>query len=156
MTLSDLPAGNALLNAASTVLLSLGYFFIRRERRRAHRHCMVAAFGVSCLFLVSYLIYHAYAGRTVFVEPAGFRPVYLAILLTHTVLAAGVVPLVLLTLYRAARQQFEAHRRLARWTWPIWMYVSVSGVAIYLLLYQIFPQPPAAPPAPAARAFSLQ
>ncbi|MBM3836861.1 MAG: DUF420 domain-containing protein [Verrucomicrobia bacterium] len=140
MSLSDLPAVNACLNSLSAIFLSAGYYFIRRKNQTAHRNCMVSAFATSTLFLICYLVYHFYAGRTVFKDPAWFRPIYLAILLTHTVLAVAILPLVLVTLARALRGRFEAHKRIARWTWPIWMYVSVTGVIIYLLLYQIFPQ----------------
>ena len=140
MSLADLPALNACLNGVSTILLSAGYYFIRSKKQAAHRNCMLAAFVTSSLFLISYLVYHFNAGRTEFREPAWFRPIYLAILLTHTVLAVAIVPLVLITLHRAVKQRFELHRKIARWTWPIWMYVSVTGVLIYFLLYQIFPQ----------------
>ena len=140
MDYAKLPALNACLNGLSTVLLLAGYIFIRRGQRRAHRNCMVGALVSSTLFLMSYLVYHSHAGRTVFENPPAFRPLYLAILLTHTVLAAVIVPLVLLTVVRAARQQFDRHKTIARWTWPLWMYVSITGVVIYLLLYQIFPQ----------------
>ena len=140
MTLSDLPAVNASLNTLSTIFLTAGYIFIRRQRQVAHRNCMIAAVISSALFLTCYLIYHYNAGRTVFRDPAWFRPIYLLILLTHTILAVVIVPMVLMTLYRAARRQFEAHKRISRWTWPIWMYVSITGVLIYFLLYQIFPQ----------------
>ncbi len=140
MTLADLPAVNASLNALSAVFLAAGYHYIRRGNRVAHRNCMLAAVGTSTLFLVSYLTYHFVVHTvTVFRNPAWFRPIYLAILLTHTVLAAAIVPLVLVTLSRALREHFDRHRRIARWTWPIWMYVSVTGVLIYLLLYRIFP-----------------
>ncbi len=107
---------------------------------------MLLAFATSCLFLVSYLTYHfglayyLHKGPTRFVNPPWFRPIYLAILLTHTLLAAVIVPMILITLFRALRERFDLHRRLARWTWPIWMYVSVTGVLIYFLLYRIFPQ----------------
>ena len=101
---------------------------------------MVAAVVTSVIFLISYLVYHFYAGRTVFQDPQWFRPIYLVILLTHTVLAVAVVPLVLMTFWRAFKSEFDLHRKIARWTWPIWMYVSVTGVVVYLLLYQIFPQ----------------
>ncbi len=113
---------------------------------RAHRGCMLLAFAASVAFLVCYLTYHfglafyLHKGPTRFLDPAWFRPIYLAVLLTHTVLAAVVVPLALVTLFRALRERFPLHRNIARWTWPIWMYVSVTGVAIYLLLYQVFPQ----------------
>ena len=146
MSPADLPAVNAGLNALSAAFLTTGYYYIRRGNRVAHRNCMVAAFAASTLFLACYLTYHGYLayylhqGPTVFKEPAGFRPIYLAILLTHTVLAVVVVPLVLITLWRAWKQRFDLHKRIARWTWPLWMYVSATGVLIYLLLYQIFPQ----------------
>lgn len=148
MTLQDLPWINAVLNGTSALLVTAGLILIRRGRRNAHRWCMLGALGVSALFLTSYLYYHAHAGRTVFREPEWFRPLYLVILLTHTVLAAVIVPMVLTTVALALRQRWEAHRRWARWTWPIWLYVSVTGVLIYLLLYRIFPQtPPAGAPA---------
>ncbi len=140
MTIADLPIVNASLNSLSAVLLTAGFVFIRRGRQTAHRNCMLGAVVTSTLFLVSYLVYHYQAGRTVFKDPTWFRPIYLAILLTHTVLAAVIVPLVMVTLFRALRGHFDRHKRIARWTWPVWMYVSVTGVVIYLLLYQIFPQ----------------
>ncbi len=141
MTVADLPALNATLNGVSAVLLALGYYFVRRGRKEAHRNCMVGAVVTSTLFLASYLYYHANVEAvTRFVNPAWFRPIYLAILLSHTMLATVLLPLVLMTLYRAARGRFEGHRRIARWTWPVWIYVSVTGVIIYLLLYQLFPQ----------------
>ena len=146
MTIMDLPAVNGGLNALSTVFLSAGYFFIRRKNVTAHRKCMVSAFITSTLFLVCYITYHAYIakvlhrGPTKFADPEWFRPIYLGILLTHTILAVVIVPMVLTTVYRAAKGRFESHRRIARWTWPLWMYVSATGVLIYLLLYQIFPQ----------------
>lgn len=140
MSLADLLAVNASLNALSAVFLTAGYLFIRLKNQATHRNCMVAALCTSTLFLVCYLTYHALAGRTVFREPAWFRPIYLAILLTHTVLAVVIVPLILVTVIRAFRQRFDRHKKIARWTWPLWMYVSVTGVVIYLLLYRIFPQ----------------
>lgn len=140
MTVQDLPWVNALLNATSAALVVTGLRMIRQDRRNAHRACMLAAVVVSALFLVSYLYYHAHAGRTLFREPEWFRPVYLVILFSHTVLAAAIVPMVLITVTLALRQRWEAHRRWARWTWPVWLYVSVTGVLIYLLLYRIFPQ----------------
>ncbi len=141
MTFADLPAINACFNALSTALLTVGYVLIRRKNKAAHRTCMIGALASSALFLAGYLTYH-FTIRTVtrFHEPAWFRPIYLAILLTHTVLAVVIVPMVLITFVRAWRERFDAHRRIARWTWPLWMYVSVTGVVIYLLLYQIFPQ----------------
>ncbi len=146
MTMADLPAVNASLNGLCAVLLLLGYRFIRRGNTGAHRRCMVAAFCVSVLFVVCYLAYHTYVsyvlkqGPTVFRHPAWFRPWYLAILLSHTVLAVVIVPLVLITLWRGFQGQWEKHRRIAHWTWPLWLYVSATGLLIYLLLYQIFPQ----------------
>jgi uncharacterized membrane protein YozB (DUF420 family) len=140
MTFHDLPAVNACLNGLSAILLTAGFIFIRRKNMSAHKKCMLAAVITSTLFLVCYLVYHAKAGRTVFKDPAWFRPIYLTLLFTHTVLAAAVVPLVIITLSRALRSRFDKHKIIARWTWPIWMYVSVTGVIIYFLLYQIFPQ----------------
>ena len=142
----DLPPVNAALNALSAVFLSWGLYFIRRQRRTAHRNCMIAAFVTSALFLVCYITYHTYLARylhrgpTVFRDPAWFRPIYLAILVSHTILAVVIVPMVLVTLSRALKERFDAHKRIARWTWPLWMYVSVTGVLIYFLLYHIFRQ----------------
>ena len=140
MTLANLPAVNASLNGLSALFLAAGYRFIRRQNRAAHRNCMIAAVCTSTLFLASYLTYHIAVHTITRFPDVWFRPIYLAILLTHTVLAAAIVPLVLITLSRALRQRFDSHRKIARWTWPIWMYVSVTGVVIDLLLYQIFPQ----------------
>ena len=146
MSISDLPAVNAMLNGTSAVCLAAGYYQIRRGRQLLHRNWMIAAFVSSVLFLACYLTYHGYnayvlhKGPTIFRDPAWFRPIYLAILLTHTLLAIVIVPLVLVTLWLASRARFQAHRRIARWTWPLWMYVSVTGVVIYVLLYQLFPQ----------------
>ena len=146
MSIADLPAVNACLNGLSASFLGCGYYYIRRKNQTAHRNCMVAAFITSTLFLCCYITYHGYRayvlhqGPTRFHNPAWFRPIYLTILGTHTLLAMVIVPLVLMTLSRALKQRFELHRRMARWTWPLWMYVSVTGVVIYLLLYQIFPQ----------------
>ncbi len=140
MTLSDLPALNATLNAISAIFLACGYFFIRRKNILAHRNCMISAFCTSTVFLVCYLVYHFNVGRTNFVKPPWFRPIYLTLLLTHTVLAVVIVPMIFITLSRALRAKFDLHKKIARWTWPLWMYVSVTGVIIYFLLYQIFPQ----------------
>ncbi len=141
MSLADLPAVNACLNGLSAVFLMTGYVFIRRGNKIAHRNCMVSAFVTSTIFLVCYLTYH-FSVKTItrFKEPGWFRPIYLTILLTHTVLAVVIVPLVLMTLHRAVKERFDLHKKIARWTWPLWMYVSVTGVVIYLLLYRIFPQ----------------
>jgi uncharacterized membrane protein YozB (DUF420 family) len=130
-----LPTLNAALNATSAVLLATGYAFIRARRVNMHRACMLAAFAVSTVFLASYLYYHAQVGTTSFQGRGWIRPVYFGILLSHTVLAAAVVPLVLVTLARALRGRFERHRAIARWTFPIWLYVSVTGVVVYLILY---------------------
>ena len=138
MSSGDLPALNACLNTLSACLLTAGWVCIRRKRVEAHRACMVAAFVTSVAFLVSYLVYHAQAGSKPFVGPPGVRAVYLAVLLSHTVLAAAVPVLALITLWRGLRRDDARHRALARWTLPIWWYVSVTGVGIYLMLYQIY------------------
>jgi len=146
MTIHDLPAVNATLNGLSAVFLTCGYVFIRRGNKLAHRNCMISAFITSAIFLCCYLFYHGYLavvlhqGPTRFLQPAWFRPIYLTILLTHTLLAVIIVPMILRTLYLAKNERFDAHKKIARWTWPLWMYVSVTGVVIYLLLYQAFPQ----------------
>ena len=139
MTISDLPAVNASLNTTCAVLLSAGFWFIRRKQVNAHRACMVAACAVSTIFLACYLYYHYHHGRTTFTHQGWIRPVYFTILLTHTILAIVMVPMILVTLWRAFSGQFEKHKRLARWTWPIWLYVSVTGVVVYLILYQFYP-----------------
>jgi uncharacterized membrane protein YozB (DUF420 family) len=139
MSISMLPHLNACLNALSALFLALGFFFIRRGRREAHRSSMLAAVATSALFLTSYVVYHFNAGRTVFADPAWLRPYYLALLLTHTILAVVIVPLVIVTLVRALGERFDKHKRIARWTWPIWMYVSVTGVIVYVLLYHLNP-----------------
>ena len=148
MTYTDLPLLNACLNGTSTVLLVLGWVHIRAGRKMAHRNCMIAALCTSTAFLACYLYYHYQmqqhqgAAHTKFVNPPEFRPIYLTILFTHLVGAIAIVPLVLMTVSRAAKERFEAHKAIARWTLPIWLYVSVTGVVIYLLLYQIYPQLP--------------
>lgn len=138
MNVADLPALNACLNSLCTILLTAGFIFIKRKNERAHRNCMIAALVTSSLFLTSYLYYHYHVGTTVFPEH-WFRPIYLMILLTHTVLAIVIVPLIIAAVVQAIRGKFESHRKITRWAWPMWMYVSVTGVLIYLLLYQIFP-----------------
>ena len=140
MSLSDLPAVNALLNSLSTIFLINGYMLIKRGRQAAHRNCMIGALITSTLFLTSYLYYHYNAGRTDFINPQWFRPIYLVILVTHIILAVVIVPLALISVILAVRRRYELHKRVSRWTWPLWMYVSVTGVLIYFLLYQIFPQ----------------
>ena len=137
MTLRDLPTLNACLNGASAVLLVLGWSFIRRKNVTAHRRTMTAAFVCSCLFLVSYLAYHAQVGSVKFPGRGTARGVYLGILLTHTVLAAAVAPLAVTVFVLARRGRFEKHRRLARVTLPLWLYVSVTGVVVYVMLYRM-------------------
>lgn len=131
------PTINAVLNAASAVFLALGFAFIKHKNVGAHRACMVAAFVVSVVFLGSYLYYHAHAGSTRFLGTGWIRGLYLSILLTHTVLAAVIVPLVAVTLTHAWRGRYDRHRSWARWTWPMWIYVSVTGVVIYWMLYRM-------------------
>ena len=137
--ISYLPHLNAFLNSTSTVLLVAGYGFIRSTRVRAHRNCQVAAVFTSVLFLISYLTYHYYHGDTPFPGQGIVRPFYFAILISHVILAIVIVPLVVITLYRAARGDFDRHRRIARWTLPLWIYVSVTGVIVYVMLYHLYP-----------------
>jgi putative membrane protein len=132
-----LPALNAVLNGLSAALLTAGYVFIRRRRVAAHLACMVSAFGVSTLFLISYVVYHYHAGSRPFTGPASVRPLYLLLLLTHVVLAAVILPLALTTIYRALSAQFVRHVAIARWTLPLWLYVSITGVIIYWMLYHL-------------------
>ena len=136
MTVSDLPALNATLNATCFVLLTIGYVLIRRGRVAQHRAVMIAAFCTSVVFLTSYLIYHAHIGSKPFLGRGPIRIVYFTILLTHTVLAATIVPMILMTLSRGLKRQDARHRALARWTLPLWMYVSVTGVIVYFMLYR--------------------
>ena len=137
MTVQDLPALNASLNALATVLLTTGWTLIRLGKRDAHRLCMLGAFAVSTAFLTSYLIYHYNVGSVPFQKAGAIRVVYLTILFTHIVLAAAIVPMILVTLSRALATRFDKHRRIARWTMPLWLYVSVTGVVIYLMLYRL-------------------
>jgi uncharacterized membrane protein YozB (DUF420 family) len=137
VSVSDLPALNATLNATSAVLLTIGWVLIRRGRIAQHRAVMIAAVCTSTLFLISYLAYHAQVGSVRFTKQGPIRAVYFGILLTHTILAAAIVPLVLVTLTRGLRARYERHRAIARWTMPIWLYVSVTGVIVYLMLYQM-------------------
>lgn len=137
MTVRDLPTLNALLNATAALLLLAGWWFIRRKKRDAHRRVMLAAVATSVLFLASYLVYHYEVGSVRFQGQGALRVAYLAILLSHTVLAAAIVPMVLVTLARALRGRFEAHKALARYTLPAWIWVSVSGVVVYWMLYRL-------------------
>lgn len=139
MTVADLPHVNATLNAISIVLLALGYYFIRNGDRRRHRRAMLAAAAVSAAFLVTYLIYHFNSGLARFGGEGIIRPIYFAILIAHVLVAIVITPLVPLTLFRALTGRFEGHRRIARWTWPLWMYVAVSGVVVYVMAVHLFP-----------------
>jgi putative membrane protein len=136
----DLPVLNAFLNATATVLLITGYILIKQYKMDAHQRVMFAAFIVSCLFLVSYLVYHYNVGSVKFDKPGWVRIVYLWILATHTALAAAVPVLAILTLRLGLKRKFVRHQALAKWTFPIWLYVSVTGVIVYLLLYQVRPR----------------
>jgi putative membrane protein len=138
ITINDLPAVNAGLNATAAILLGIGYALIRRGRIRQHRAVMLTAFGTSVLFLVSYLTYHAHVGSKHFPGTGAMRTIYFTILLTHTVLAATIVPLALVTLSRALSARFDRHRAIARWTLPLWMYVSITGVIVYFMLYRLY------------------
>lgn len=137
--ISYFPALDATLNATSALLLTIGYVFIRRGNVRAHRACMLSAVVTSTLFLVCYLWYHAHHGVTRFPGHGVVRPFYFALLTSHTVLAAVIVPLVVVTLSRAWRELFDRHKRIARWTLPLWVYVSVTGVVVYWMLYRLYP-----------------
>ncbi|MDT4954479.1 MAG: putative rane protein [Acidobacteriota bacterium] len=140
-----LPHVNALLNTTSGLFLIAGYIFIRRRQIKAHRACMIAAFIASSVFLVSYVLYHSllayYLGQgpTKFRGEGFVRPVYFVILITHTILAITIVPFIIVTLRRGLKRQDAKHKRIARWTLPLWLYVSVTGVVVYLMLYQIYP-----------------
>lgn len=137
MQVHDLPALNATLNSIATLLLLVGLYFIKRREIQRHKLTMLLAFATSCLFLASYLVYHYHAGSVPFTKQGWIRQVYFTILISHVVLAATVPVLAGMTLYRAWQGNFAKHRKIARWTWPIWMYVSVTGVVIYIMLYEI-------------------
>ena len=139
LSYSYFPPLNAILNGSSAALLVTGRLLIRRGQVAAHRACMIAAVVTSSVFFASYVFYHAHVGSVRFPGHGWSRPVYFTILTSHTLLAAAVPPLVILTLLRGLRARFERHRAIARWTYPIWMYVSVTGVIIYVMLYRIFP-----------------
>ena len=140
LDVSALPALNAFLNGLSAVFLSAGYVFIRRKKKAAHRFSMLTAFLVSTLFLISYLVYHYHAGSRPFGGTGAIRVIYFFLLVTHIVLAAVIVPLALTTIYRAWRGEFDLHKRIARFTLPIWLYVSVTGVVVYWMLYRLSPR----------------
>ncbi|MCY4599595.1 MAG: DUF420 domain-containing protein [Acidobacteria bacterium] len=135
MDVTNLSALNALLNATSGVLLTAGYVQIRRGRIEAHRRCMLGACGASALFLISYVIYHLNVGSVPFTGQGGIRVFYFSVLISHIILAALVVPLAIITLAHALRERFDRHRRIARWTLPVWLYVSVTGIIVYVMLY---------------------
>ncbi len=139
ISLSELPLLNAFLNTTSAILLLVGHQFIRRGKTSFHKKFMISAFVASSLFLVSYLVYHYEHGSQHFQGQGWIRSIYFLILGTHTILAAIIVPLVLMTLRRGIKSDYAGHKRIARWTYPIWLYVSVTGVIIYLMLYQLFP-----------------
>lgn len=139
MALTDLPLVNALLNSTSTVFLLLGYYYIRTHRKGAHKKAMLAAMVTSAVFLMSYLIYHYNVGSVKFTEQGTVRVVYFTILISHTILAVLVPPMAIISVVRAFAERFDRHKKIARWTLPIWLYVSFTGVLVYLMLYQWFP-----------------
>ncbi len=136
-SVTDLPALNATLNFTSGILIAIGVYFIRQKKIRAHRACMLSALSVSTLFLISYLVYHYHVGSVRFAQEGWIRTLYLSILFSHIVLAVVIVPMVLRTVYLAFKERFDKHMGIARWTFPIWMYVSVTGVVVYVMLYQL-------------------
>ena len=137
MSVTDLPALNASLNAISTVLLVTGWVLIKRGDRRKHKACMISALVTSALFLTSYVIYHLNVGSVPFQKTGWIRTLYFAVLIPHVILAAAIVPMILVTVSRAWSRRFDKHRRIARWTLPLWLYVSITGVIVYLMLYQM-------------------
>lgn len=137
MSVTDLPALNATLNGISFVFLVTGYVFIRRGQWQRHRACMIAALVMSALFLTSYVVYHLQVGSVPFRKTGWIRTVYFAVLIPHVILAAAIVPLILITVSRALSRRFDKHRRIARITLPLWLYVSITGVIVYLMLYQM-------------------
>ena len=137
MSVTDLPALNATLNGISFLFLVAGYVFIRRGQWKKHRACMVGALVMSALFLTSYVIYHLNVGSVPFQRTGWIRTVYFAVLIPHVILAAAIVPLVLMTVSRALSKRYDRHRAIARWTLPLWMYVSITGVIVYVMLYQM-------------------
>ena len=137
MSVTDLPALNATLNGISTILLVTGWVFIKRGDRRKHKACMIAALITSTLFLTSYVIYHAQVGSVPFKGTGVIRTIYFIVLIPHVILAAAIVPPVLITASRGLTAKYDKHRRIARWTLPLWLYVSITGVIVYLMLYQM-------------------
>ena len=137
MSVTDLPALNATLNAIAFVFLVTGYVFITQGRRNAHRNCMIGALIMSAAFLTSYVIYHLQVGSVPFTRTGWIRTVYFAVLIPHVILAAAIVPMIIVTVSRALSRRFDQHRRIARWTLPLWLYVSITGVIVYVMLYQM-------------------
>lgn len=137
MSVTDLPALNATLNAISFVLLTTGWFMIKSGRRQAHKRCMIAALVMSAAFLTSYVIYHLEVGSVPFQKTGWIRTLYFLVLIPHVILAAAIVPMILITVSRALSNRFDKHKKIARWTLPLWLYVSVTGVIVYLMLYQM-------------------
>ncbi len=135
----DQAALNASLNGISAILLTVGFFFIVNGKIRQHKACMLSAFGVSTAFLISYVIYHIRVGNVRFLGEGWIRPVYFTLLISHIFLAIVILPMAIITLSRALRERFDAHRRIARWTLPLWLYVSVTGVIVYVMLYHLYP-----------------
>ena len=136
MSITDLPATNAILNGFCTIFLLLGFIYIKRGDIKTHQKCMVTALTLSALFLISYLIYHSQVGSVPYPHRDWTRPIYFAILIPHIILAAVNVPFIIALVWRAYRGEFDRHRRLARWIWPSWIFVSITGVIIYLMLYK--------------------
>ena len=136
--IEQLPTLNAILNSTSAILLITGRIFIGRGNRDAHKRCMIGAFSVSILFLISYLTYHYFHGSTAFMGQGWIRPMYFTILISHTILATVIVPLVIITLRRGLASKFTLHAKIARWTFPLWLYVSITGVMVYLMLYHFY------------------
>jgi len=139
LSIENLPAINAALNGTAGILLAIGYYFIKQGNMAAHKKAMISAFVVSSIFLVSYLVYHAHAGSTKFLGTGFIRPVYFTILISHIILAAVIVPMAIITMFRGLKARYDKHKKIARWTLPIWLYVSVTGVMIYFMLYHIYP-----------------
>jgi uncharacterized membrane protein YozB (DUF420 family) len=135
MSYNALPHLNAFLNGTCAILMLLGFYYIRHGNRTSHRNLMIGAFATSCLFLISYLLYHAGAGSVRFPHQGGVRYLYFSILISHSMLAAAAIPMILITLGKALGKKYERHRSVARWTLPVWLYVSLTGVVVYLMLY---------------------
>ena len=136
-TLHDLPTLNACLNIITFFLLLLGFYFIKQKNIKAHKTCMIGAILIAALFLTSYVTYHSQVGSVKFTKQGWIRPVYFTILISHTMLAMTIIPLALITVYRGLKNQLDKHKKIARWTLPIWLYISVTGVIIYLMLYHL-------------------